>query len=97
MKGTSTPTDSYCFIKVNVDGSVTVLTGSVEIGAGEKTVLAQIAADTIGVPLASIHIPNPDTCTTPFDFGVTSSRTTYHMGNAVSSAKGATADPGSCR
>ena len=86
MKGTSTPTDSFCFIKVNVDGSVTVLTGSVEIGAGEKTVLAQIAADTIGVPLASIHIPNPDTCTTPFDFGVTSSRTTYHMGNAVSSA-----------
>ncbi len=83
IKGTNTPTDSYCFIKVNVDGSVTVLTSSVEIGAGQKTVLAQIAADTIGVPLASIHIPNPDTCSTPFDFGVTSSRTTYHMGNAI--------------
>ena len=86
IKGTATPTDSYCFIKVNLDGSVTVLTSSVEIGAGQKTVLAQIAADTIGVPLASIHIPNPDTCSTPFDFGVTSSRTTYHMGNAVASA-----------
>ena len=83
IKGTATPTDSYCFIKVNFDGSITVLTSSVEIGAGQKTVLAQIAADSIGVPLDSILIPNPDTYVTPFDFGVTSSRTTYHMGNAI--------------
>lgn len=83
IKGTATPTESSCFIKVNPDGSITLLSSTVEIGAGEKTVLAQIAAETIGVPLDSISIPNPDTATTPFDTGVTSSRTTYHMGNAV--------------
>ena len=83
IKGTATPTESSCFIKVNPDGSITLLSSTVEIGAGEKTVLAQIAAETIGAPLASISVPNPDTSFTPFDAGVTSSRTTYHMGNAV--------------
>jgi carbon-monoxide dehydrogenase large subunit len=83
IKGTATPTESSCFIKVNPDGSLTLLTSSVEIGAGQKTVLAQIAAETIGVPLDSISIPNPDTSITPFDTGVSSSRTTYHMGNAI--------------
>ena len=83
IKGTATPTDSSCFIKVDPDGSITLLSSSVEIGGGQKTVLAQIAADTIGVPLTSISVPNPDTNMTPYDYAVASSRTTYHMGNAV--------------
>lgn len=83
LKGTVTPTESRCIIKVNGDGSTTVLSSSVEIGAGQKTILAQIAADTIGVPLSSISMPTPDTEVTPYDFGVCSSRTTYHMGNAI--------------
>jgi CO/xanthine dehydrogenase Mo-binding subunit len=83
IKGTATPTESSCFIKVNSDGSLTLLTSSVEIGAGQKTVLAQIAAETIGVSMDSISIPNPDTAITPYDTGVSSSRTTYHMGNAI--------------
>jgi carbon-monoxide dehydrogenase large subunit len=83
IKGTSTPTDSACLIEVAPDGAITILSSSVEIGGGQKTVLAQIAAETIGVPLSSISVPNPDTRLTPFDFGVSSSRTTYHMGNAV--------------
>jgi carbon-monoxide dehydrogenase large subunit len=83
IKGTNTPTDSYCFIKVNQDGSISVLTSSVEIGSGQKTIIAQIAADSIGVPLSSIIVPNPDTRVTPYDFGATSSRTTFHMGQAV--------------
>jgi carbon-monoxide dehydrogenase large subunit len=83
IKGTATPTESSCFIKVNPDGSLTLLTSSVEIGAGQKTVLAQIAAETIGVSMDSISIPNPDTAITPYDTGVSSSRTTYHMGNAI--------------
>lgn len=86
LKGTATPSDSYCIMRVNQDGSVTLLSSSVEIGAGQKTVLAQIAAETIGVPLSSITIPQPDTLFTPSDIGVVSSRTTYHMGNAVRKA-----------
>jgi CO/xanthine dehydrogenase Mo-binding subunit len=83
IKGTATPTDSSCFVKVDSEGSVTILSSSVEVGAGQKTVLAQIAAETIGVPLASILIPHPDTQITPYDYAVASSRTTYHMGNAI--------------
>lgn len=83
IKGTATPSSSSCFIKVNHDGSVAIVCSSVEIGAGEKTVLAQIAADSIGVPLATITVPQSDTSISPYDFGVTSSRTTFHMGNAV--------------
>jgi CO/xanthine dehydrogenase Mo-binding subunit len=83
IKGTATPSNSCCFIKVHHDGSVVVICSSVEIGGGQKTVLAQIAADTIGVPLSSISVPHSDTSYSPYDFGVTSSRTTFHMGNAV--------------
>ncbi len=83
LKGTATPTDSSCFIKVDSDGGVTILSSSVEVGAGQKTVLAQIAAESIGVPVTSISIPHPDTQVTPYDYAVASSRTTYHMGNAV--------------
>ena len=83
IKGTATPSNSCCFIKVHNDGSVAVICSSVEVGAGEKTVLAQIAADSIGVPIASISVPHSDTAYSPYDFGVTSSRTTFHMGNAV--------------
>jgi len=83
IKGTATPSISQVLILVNQDGSITVFTGAVEIGAGEKTVLAQIAADAIGADMDSIAIPNVDTRSTPFDYGTTSSRVTFHNGNAV--------------
>ncbi|MDF1592279.1 MAG: molybdopterin-dependent oxidoreductase [Desulfobacterales bacterium] len=86
IKGTATPSDSSCFIKLNQDGSVTLICSSVEVGAGQKTVLAQMAADSIGVPLGVISVPNSDTMISPYDFGVTSSRTTFHMGTAVKRA-----------
>jgi len=83
IKGTATPSISQVLILVNQDGSITVFTGAVEIGAGQKTVLAQIAADAIGADLNSISVPNCDTRSTPFDYGTTSSRVTFHNGNAL--------------
>jgi len=83
IKGTYTPSDSYALIKMNQEGSVIVMACTPEIGAGQKTVLAQIAAEAIGVPLSSISMARPDTLTMPYDFAVASSRTTYHMGNAI--------------
>jgi CO/xanthine dehydrogenase Mo-binding subunit len=83
LKGTQTPTSSQCAINVSQDGSVTLLTSAVEVGAGQKTVLAQIAAEVIGVDPSSIVVPNSDTLKSPFDYGTTSSRVTYHNGNAV--------------
>ena len=82
LKPTATPTDSYCFIKVNQDGSVVLFSGIAEVGGGQKTIMAQIVAETIGVSIATIAVPNADTAVAPYDSGVTSSRVTFHMGNA---------------
>lgn len=83
LKGTLTPTSSSCFIKMDRDASVTVICSVPEIGAGQKTILSQIVAETIGIPIESISISEPDTSITPFNDAVGSSRTTFHMGNAV--------------
>jgi CO/xanthine dehydrogenase Mo-binding subunit len=86
MKGTVTPSTSSATVKLNDDGSLNVLTSSVEMGQGAKTVLAQIAADEAGVPLEQVLVSEPDTDFTPYDQQTTSSRTTFSMGTAVSMA-----------
>jgi CO/xanthine dehydrogenase Mo-binding subunit len=83
IKGTNTPTESRARVQLNRDGSIILFSSTVEIGAGQKTVLRQIAADAIGVPVSSISFPHPDTDVSPYDFGATSSRSTFHMGNAI--------------
>jgi CO/xanthine dehydrogenase Mo-binding subunit len=83
IKATITPSTSAATIKLNEDGSVNVLTSSVEIGQGAKTVLAQIAAEATEVPLNLVSVSDPDTDVTPYDQQTSSSRTTFSMGNAV--------------
>jgi CO/xanthine dehydrogenase Mo-binding subunit len=83
LKGTLTPTNSTCVIKMNQDADVTLICTTPETGGGQKTVLSQIAAEAIGVPMASITVTNPDTSITPYNDAVGSSRTTFHMGNVV--------------
>jgi len=80
---TKTPSGSGVFIVLNFDGSVNISTSSSEVGQGSRTVLAQIAADALEVPLKLIDISFPDTHVTPFDASTTASRTTFHMGNAI--------------
>ena len=86
LKGTLTPTNSCCFIKVNQEARATVICTAPETGGGQKTVLSQIAADAIGLPLDSVVVTSPDTSITPYNDAVGSSRTTFHMGNAIVSA-----------
>jgi len=76
-------TTSSAAVKVNADGSITLLTGSSEIGQGSKTVLAQIAAEELGVSVEDVSVISGDTDATPFDHGSFSSRVTHHTGNAV--------------
>ncbi len=83
IKGTNTPTVSSCIVRLVADGRLHVLTSSVEIGAGQKTVMSQFAAEASGVTIESVRVSQPDTSVTPFDFGCTSSRSTFHMGNAI--------------
>ncbi len=86
MKTTNTPSISTATVKMNQDGSLDVLTSSVEMGQGAATVLAQIAASRARVPVSSVRVSQPDTDTTPFDHSTTSSRTTFAMGEAVTRA-----------
>jgi CO/xanthine dehydrogenase Mo-binding subunit len=73
-------------VKLNADGSLHVLTSSVEMGQGALTALAQIAAHEMGVPLERVRVSTPDTALTPFDQMTAASRTTNSMGRAIRSA-----------
>lgn len=73
-------------IKINDDGSFNVLVGATDLGTGSDTVLAQIAAETLGVPLDDILIYSSDTDFTPFDTGAYASSTTFISGGAVQKA-----------
>jgi CO/xanthine dehydrogenase Mo-binding subunit len=85
-KSTATPSTSTASVKLNEDGSVNVLTSSVEMGQGLKTALAVIAAESLGVPAQRVTVSDVDTDVTPYDQQTSSSRSTYSMGTAVSAA-----------
>jgi putative selenate reductase molybdopterin-binding subunit len=73
-------------IKLNDDGSFNLLFGATDLGTGADTVLAQIAAETLGVPLEDVLVYASDTDMTPFDTGAYASSTTYVSGGAVMKA-----------
>ena len=81
-----TPFASAAFVKLAEDGTVEVLSSTSEVGQGAETILCQIAAEELGVPVTSVSKATPDTAVTPFDESTTSSRSTFHMGNAVKMA-----------
>ncbi len=70
-------------LKLNDDGSFNLTVGATDLGTGSDTILAQIAAETLGVRLEEIIIYSSDTDLTPFDTGAYASSTTYISGNAV--------------
>lgn len=70
-------------IKINDDGSFNLLVGATDLGTGSDTVLAQIAAEVLGVPVSDILVYSSDTDMTPFDVGAYASSTTYVSGMAV--------------
>jgi CO/xanthine dehydrogenase Mo-binding subunit len=65
------------------DGRLALHQGAVDIGQGSNTVISQIAADAVGLPLALVDLVSPDTDLTP-DCGKTSaSRQTFVTGRAA--------------
>ena len=73
-------------IKINDDGSFNLLFGATDLGTGADTILAQIAAEVLGVPLEDILVYAADTDMTPFDTGAYASSTTYISGMAAKRA-----------
>jgi CO/xanthine dehydrogenase Mo-binding subunit len=74
---------TLAMVQVYSDGSVSVLSGSTEIGQGSHTVLAQIAAEEMGVPFEKVRLVGSDTAVTLFERSTGASRTTTLMGRAV--------------
>ncbi|MBC8423852.1 molybdopterin-dependent oxidoreductase [bacterium] len=73
-------------LKLNDFGSFNLLIGATDLGTGSDTVLAQIAAETLGVGSDRIIVYSSDTDRTPFDTGAYASSTTYVSGHAVREA-----------
>ena len=68
---------------MNDDGSFNLLAGATDLGTGSDTVLAQQAAEVLGIPIEDIIVYSSDTDFTPFDKGAYASSTTYISGAAV--------------
>ena len=85
MQGTAIPYLDMggASIKMNDDASFNLLVGATDLGTGSDTVLAQMAAEVLGVPLDDIICYSSDTDFTPFDKGAYASSTTYISGAAV--------------
>lgn len=73
-------------IKINDDGSFNLMVGATDLGTGSDTILAQMAAEVLGVPVSDVIIYSSDTDMTPFDTGAYASSTTYISGTAVKRA-----------
>ena len=86
IKSTTTPTTSSANVRLNADGSAVLLTSSVEMGQGLLTSMAQIVGEELGLPFDKVTVSSPDTDVTPYDKSTSSSRTTFHMGQAAQKA-----------
>ncbi|MBI4491749.1 MAG: xanthine dehydrogenase family protein molybdopterin-binding subunit [Chloroflexi bacterium] len=86
IKSSTAATNSAASVRLNADGSAQLLTSAVEIGQGCGTTLAQIVAETLGLPLERVSVSLPDTDVTPYDFGTMSSRTIFSNGHAARQA-----------
>jgi CO/xanthine dehydrogenase Mo-binding subunit len=75
------PTQALIFCQPT--GGFSVKLASTDLGQGLKTVIAQIAAETLGVPLDSVTIDTGDTDSAPHCMGTFASRATHRVGNAV--------------
>ncbi len=70
-------------LKMNDDGSFNLLMGATDLGTGSDTILAQMAAEVLAIPVNDLIVYSSDTDFTPFDKGAYASSTTYVSGGAV--------------
>jgi carbon-monoxide dehydrogenase large subunit len=78
---------SSAYVRLNEDATVTVGLGGQELGQGSFTVMAQMVAAALGVPVEWVRIATPiDTLYSPYEWQTVASRLTWSMGNAVVAA-----------
>ena len=70
-------------LKLDFDGGITLLTGASDIGQGSNTLLTQVVAEVLLLPMARIRVVSADSALTPKDNGSYSSRVSFMVGNAA--------------
>ncbi len=70
-------------IRIHPTGKVTVFTGSQSHGQGHETTFAQLAADSLGLPIEDVEVVHGDTGAVPFGMGSYGSRSAAVGGSAV--------------
>jgi len=83
LKAVISPTTSVAIVNISADGSVTVYCGTIDMGQGSDTAMAQIAGEVLNMAAETIRVVPRDTDVTPYDMGTLGSRSLFHMGNAV--------------
>jgi CO/xanthine dehydrogenase Mo-binding subunit len=77
---------SSAAVKMNADGSVVLLTGTVEVGQGARTALSQVVAEELAIPYEAVTVAQLDTDVTPYDVNTNASSSTVVMGLSVQRA-----------
>ncbi|MHC4766884.1 MAG: molybdopterin cofactor-binding domain-containing protein, partial [Planctomycetota bacterium] len=85
-RGSRYPEDFNAFLRIGADGQVTCFSGKIEMGQGIHTSLAQMLADELDVPLASVDMVMGDTMRCPADMATVGSLSTKYFGPALRSA-----------
>ena len=86
VEGTAIGPFEGAHVKLDLTGRVQVATGAVNSGQGHETAFAQVAADTLGVPLDWVTVTGGDTAAVPFGVGTFASRSGVTAGNSIADA-----------
>jgi CO/xanthine dehydrogenase Mo-binding subunit len=81
--GNGFPDVSKAIAELQPSGKVAIYVGATEVGQGAKTIMTQIAAEPLGLPMEDIIFNNEDTSITPDSGTAAASRQTYNTGNAI--------------
>jgi len=74
---------SQALVHATTSGQFVVTLSATDLGQGLRTVIGQIAAETLGVAMTDVFVDTADTDTGPHDMGTFASRATHRVGNAV--------------
>jgi CO/xanthine dehydrogenase Mo-binding subunit len=83
LKAVIAPTTSVAIVNISGDGSTTLYCGTVDMGQGSDTAMAQIVGEVLDMQAESVRVVPRDTDVTPYDMGTLGSRSLFHMGHAV--------------
>ena len=83
LKAVISPTTSVAIVNIAGDGSCTLYCGTVDMGQGSDTAMAQMVGEVLNMPAESVRVVPRDTDVTPYDMGTLGSRSLFHMGHAV--------------